>query len=287
MALEKTDLTDNEETETNEPSAAEVAEQARKDREAATEARARELELKAVAAESALAEARRQREPVAQQGVSEEQWQQMESETGKTRQQIAADAKLMSSLVDIQTKPLRDKAEEAEKRARAAEEKSARIESRRNADSVKDSFYEKNVALKGHKKDVDEFLAEFPDSDNVDAKTLEKRLGLAVNFVKGKIKEGKTVSNEKTRSSRLESSDETKTEDEVIEFDARGTENEGQEYLMRRVLRDIGKDVRDPESIKHWKEGQDPEGKGVRISSQEDVDRVKAMTKRGGTLSNR
>lgn len=289
MAIEKTELTETDET--NETNASDAKEQADREKQAAMEKKLRDEEIARARAESALEESRRHRETPAPQGVTEEQWQTMEAETGQTRQAIQANAKLMAAMVDAQTKPLAERTTAAEKRAQAAEDKASRLESRRSLDTVESSFYEKNAAIKGHKKLVDEFLSAFPDADNVDAKTLEKRLAMASNYVKGQVKEVRNMPKEtgKSSSTRIESSETDKNtdEEEIIEFDERGTDNEGQAYLMRRVARDIGKDVRDPESIKVWKAGQDIEGKGVRISSQEDVDRARAMTKRGGTLANR
>lgn len=280
MAIEKTELNEDDNNDT------ERAESAV--REEALSKKLRDEEIARARAESALEESRRVRDTPAPQpqNVTEDQWVQMESETGQTRQQIQANAKLFHALTDAKVKPLADRADAAERRAAKAEDEVNQFKTRRTLDSVENSFYDKNPALKGHRKMVDEFLAEFPDADKVDSKTYEKRLGLAADYVKGKVKETRTVNRDTTRSNRVETG--ADEQEEVIEeFDPAGIGNESGEHLMRRVHRNFGQDVRDEESVKVWKASLDPAGKGVEISSREDIERTRAMLKRGGTLTNK
>lgn len=286
MAIERTDL-----TETDEQREARI--QAEREKQEALEAKLRSEEIARAKAEAALEESRRGRETNSIPTVTEEQWQQMENETGKTRQQIQADAKLQAALVENMTKPLKEELRQTREEAARAKAEAAEIKSRQKLEKVETEFYKKNSALSTHKDLVDEFLNEFPDKDKIDQKTYEKRLSMAAEYVKGKVKDIRTerkATMEKEegtfRSGRIERQEEetdTNTGVNDEEFDPTGTGSESAAYLVGRIHKNLGKDVK-PETVRVWKESLDAEGKGVQISSREDVARTEAMLSRGGTL---
>lgn len=291
MTIRRVDAEETEDQRTDREEQEAAAEKARVDREIALEERARENELKAAKAEAALEEARRSRsqENFNTSGPTEAQWQELENQNpGKSRQEIQAEANKMAAIADARMKPLSERASAAEERAAKAEERAARLESRRGLDKVEDSFYKKNPALEPHKAEVESFLSEFPDNDRVDAKTLEKRLGMASEYVKGKVKNLRSEPRRGEFSSRQvdsEGEQENNHNEHTERFDPKGTGgNRGAVILMEGVVENFGKNLKHEDSEKFWKESLDEEGRGVEISSKEDVDRAKRLISRGSNL---
>jgi hypothetical protein len=263
-------------------------EDSRAAREKELEERAHKLELEKARAESALDEARRVREvqtapaPVV---ISEEQWQKMESETGMSRNGIQANAQIMKALLENEVRPLSQRASAAEERAKVAEERASKVESRRELDKVEQSFYKKNSVLESHKSDVESFLAEFPET--TDPKVYEKRLSLAADYVRGKVKTLRSDNRRGEFSSRqVESNDENDNDREFDgRFDPRGIGgNQGAINLMENVISSYGRGVRHPDSIKKVKEWADDEGRGVSIDSNEELERGRNLILRGSNL---
>lgn len=288
MAIERQDL---EVTEEERDSSIEKEDQSRQERESALEARLKTEELARARAESALEESRRSvssrsnDQQQIQPTVSDDQWRQMEEQTGLTRQQIQANAQIMNALTDAKVKPLTERAERAEQEFAKAKAEIESVKSRRSLDSVEASFYDKNPLLKNHRKDVDEFLSEFPDNDKVDAKTLEKRLVLAQDVVRGRIKSMRDTGRGEYRSNRIEgaSSDDISEEHEE-RFNPVGTGNEHAAYLVSKVQASFGRGLRHEDSVDVWKRSLDAEGRGVEISSEEEVAHANRLIRGGSNL---
>ncbi len=268
--------------------AAAVAETKRQEREAAIEKRAHDAELAAARAESALEEARRRPESNESHGPTEDQWQRLENENpGKTRAEIQAEANKIAAITDARLKPINDRATAAEERAAAAEARAARLEGRRSLDKVEDSFYKKNAVLEPHKADVEAFLAEFPET--TDPKVYEKRLGLASDYVRGKVK---TLRNEPRRgefsSRQVEQDDDDRedgNEDFNGRFDPKGTGgNRGAIALMEGVVSNFGRDTKHEDSVEVWKKSRDEEDRGVQIDSSDEVKHARRVLSKGGNL---
>lgn len=268
----------------------EAAETARREREEAAEQKARDNELRAARAESALEEARRHvpNETAIPAGPSEQQWQELEAQNpGKTRQEIQAEANKMAAIADARMKPFSERATAAEDRAAKAEERAARLEARRSLDKVEDKFYKTNPALEPHKAEVEAFLAEFPDQDKVDSKTYEKRLTLAANYVKGTVKTLRSETRRGEFSSRSVENDDN--DDRAGEFDGRfdpkGTGgNRGAIQLMETVAANFGRDTKHEDSVEVWKKSRDEEDRGVQIDSTEEVTHARRVLSRGSNL---
>lgn len=265
----------------------EAADKARQDREDALNEKLRAEELKAARAESALEEARRRPVSDTPVGPSESQWQQLERENpGRTREEIQNEANKIAAITDARLRPLNDRTQAAEDRAAKAEERAARIESRHSIDKVESRFYKDNAALEPHKKEVEAFLAEFPDTQ--DAKTYEKRLGLAADYVRGKVKSLRSEPRRGEFSSRqVESDDRDDRRSEEFDgrVDARGLGgNRGALSLVENVAESFGRDTKHEDSVKVWKESLDDEGRGVQIDSREEVERARKIISRGSNI---
>ncbi len=268
----------------------EAAETARREREEASEQRAREQELRAARAESALEEARRHREldNSAPAGPTESQWQELEAQNpGKNRQEIQAEANKMAAIADARLKPINDRASAAEERAAKAEERAARLESRRSLDKVEDRFYKDNAVLEPHKTEVEAFLAEFPDADKVDGKTYEKRLKMAGDYVRGKVKTLRSEPRRGEFTSRSVEHDDGETREGEFDgrFDPKGTGgNRGAIQLMEGVAASFGRDTKHEDSVDVWKKSRDEEDRGVSIDSAEEVTHARRVLARGSNL---
>ena len=286
MAIRRTDDEETDEAREARETQEREAEQARQKKEEEREERLRQLELENARNASALEEARRRPEAPAPTGVSEEQWQQLEAmpeNAGKSRQQIQSEANKMAAIADARMRPLNDRATAAEERAAKAEERAARLEARRGLDKVEDRFYKDNAVLEPHKADVEAFLAEFPDADKVDAKTYEKRLKLAGDYVRGKVKTLRSDTKRGEFSSRQVEGEEA--DDERDEFrgrvDPKGLGgNKAALALMESVAENYGNGVKRRDSVALAKKYEDDEGRGVAISSIEEKEAADAMLNR-------
>lgn len=276
--MPKIDLTETDEERTAREEQEEQDRIAERDRVKAIEDKARELELKAARAEAALDEARRAKPSEnanSQPVITEEQWAQAEQRTGKTRDQIIADANIQQGMITSALKPVLDEVKSAREEAKQAKAEAAALKARKGLESVESEFYESNPALKGHKKSVDEFLATYPDNGSVDGETLRKRLAIAQDFVKGRVKENMKDKRKSTGSQRLESRpdpfEDESGDGEESSFDSRGLDNAGSRLLMEGVhARPGGRLTRGEETLKDFKRMRDPEGHGVVIDDSDE-----------------
>ncbi len=160
------------------------------------------------------------------------------------------------------------------------------MEGRRALDKVEDAFYKKNGALEPHRADVEAFLAEFPET--TDAKTLEKRLNLASDYVRGKVKTLRSEPRRGEFSSRQVESDDNDDErdDETSgRFDPKGTGgNRGAITLMEGVVANFGRDTKHEDSVEVWKKSRDEEDRGVQIDSTDEVKHARRVLSKGGNL---
>lgn len=295
MAIKRTDLEETDEQRETREKDETAAADARAERNKELESQAVEERVKRERAEAALDEARRSSAAAASAAaqpqnpsMSESQWQELERQNpGKTRDEIFYEAQKIASIADARLRPVLDEAKAARESAAEAKRELASLKSRKGLDSVESDFYEKNPALRAHRSAVEEVLSTYPDRDSVDAATHQKRLALAQDVVKGRIKEtmGKTSRrNEDVGSRRLEGGDSDETSDDnYSDFDPKGTGNEGAAHLMRKVHQSFGDEARFDDSVEVWKKSQDEEGRGVSISSKEDIIRAKEMFQGGRT----
>lgn len=280
MTIRRDDLEESDEQRTAREEKEQEAVDAEAQRVSDLEEKSRQNELKAAKAEAALDEARRRPEVtnsnVAPQ-ISEEQWQAAEQRTGKTRDQIIADANLQQGMINSALKPVLDEVKSAREEARAAKEETAKIKARKGLDSVESDFYKKNPALEGHKGAVQDFLDTYPDKDSVDGDTYKKRLELARDVVKGRVKENMNTRRRTEGSSRIEGGDQDDhdsrgTEDEESDrLDPRGLPNKGARLLMESVMEKPGGRLnRGEDTIKDFKKFRDDEGRGVQIDDSDE-----------------
>lgn len=290
MAIKRVDADESDDSRAAREEQEAAVEKARQEREEASEARAREQELRAARAESALEEARRHREieTAVPSGPTEEQWQQLESQNpGRSRAEIQAEANKMAAIADARLKPITERATAAEERAAKAEERASRLEARRTLDKVEDRFYKQNAALEPHKSEVEAFLNEFPDQDKVDAKTYEKRLTLAADYVKGKVKSLRSEPRRGEFTSRSVESDEREEREGEFDgrFDPKGTGgNRGAIALMEGVAASFGRETKHEDSVDVWKKSRDEEDRGVSIDSSEEVTHARRVLARGSNI---
>ncbi len=290
MAIKRVDADEADEARAEREKDNEAAETARREREEKQEARLRELELENARNASALEEARRRPEPAAPTGPTEDQWQALEAmpeNAGKSRGQIQAEANKMAAISDARMAPLRKELDDARETARKAQERTERLEARRSLDKVEDRFYKDNGALEPHKAEVEAFLNEFPDADKVDGKTYEKRLKMAGDYVRGKVKTLRSEPRRGEFSSRSTEGDEREDRDGEFDgrFDPKGTGgNRGAVQLMESVVDNFGKDVKHEDSVEVWKKSRDEEDRGVSIDSSEEVSHARRVLSRGSNL---
>lgn len=286
MTIKRTDLTESDEQrnerEEADNEANDAAERAREERLAAADKARQDAEIKAARAEGELEASKRQIPTQTNTAWTDEQWESEGAKRGMTGQQMRATAEIAAGISGHNAAQTKAEIEEARKEAREAKAEAAKLRANKGIESVASDFYDKNPALKAHRNTVNEFLDTYPDKDTVDGATLQKRLSLAADFVKGRVKEKIVARNPgQSGSSRLEGGDEREhSGDEIGEFDPKGTGNQGAAYLMAGIHGSFGQDLRDPESLNVWKASLDEEGRGVSVSSSEDVENARLMRSR-------
>lgn len=288
MTIRRVDSEETDEARETRETQEREKEEARVRKEEERDAKLRELELANARAESALEEARRRPESAAPTGPTEAQWQDLEAANpGKTRAEIQAEANKMAAMADARLAPMRQELQDARDLARKAQERTDRLESRRSLDKVEDRFYKDNAPLEPHKAEVEAFLAEFPDADKVEAKVYEKRLKMAGDYVRGKVK---TLRSEPRRgefsSRQVEGEEREDREGEYSgRFDPKGTGgNRGAIALMETVADSFGRDTKHEDSVEVWKKSRDEEDRGVQIDSAEEVSHARRVLARGANL---
>ena len=120
-----------------------------------------------------------------------EQWQQLESTTGITKQAVEINAGVAANIADAKlaafSKQIEEKMSATEKRAREAEEKLSRFESTTAFDKTRTNYYSKKPELARHDKDVQEFISKFPESSRDTPEKLNELFGMAETYVRGKV----------------------------------------------------------------------------------------------------
>lgn len=283
MTIKRKDLNETDEQrqerESQERAEQEAAEQARKAELDELRKARHQAELEAAAAKGE-AEALKRNTTVTQQAEwSDEQWENEAQKYGWTGQQLKTQIAIAKQAAELTAKPFKEEAERARKELSETREEINRLKSRKSVESVEAEFYEKNPALKAHRKHVDEVLSTYSDSDKVDGDTLKKRLAIAADVVKGRVKETMRNNRGGDSSGRMEGSDE-ETADGEFTFDPKGTGNEGAAHLMAKVNANFGQGLKHEDSVDVWKKSVDDEGRGVSISMDEDISIAREIAKR-------
>lgn len=286
MTIKRTDLNDdnneNNENENEDNGAAErEATEAARTAELAEARQARhDAEIAAATAKGEADALRRGNTQTPAPQWTDDQWEAEAQKHGTTGAALRAQVEIAKTVSGSMLAPLREETERAKKEAAEAREEISRLKSRKSLDSVESGFYDKNPALKSHRKEVDEFLASYPDADTVDSKTLEKRLSMAQNMVKGKVKENMRTNKGGDSTGRIEGGDEREENSDDFEFDPKGTGNEGAAHLMSRVHSNFGQNLKHEDSVEVWKKCRDEEGRGVSIGMDEDIAIARRLSSR-------
>jgi hypothetical protein len=218
MSNENEEQIEETENEKPNPAEAELALQTQKIEEAQERARkADEARIRAEAERDTIKSITdsRNAQPAPNAQISEEQWKNIEETTGQNRQAYIANANVASQIANNMRAELDKKVAAAEEKAKKAEERLARLEAGLGADSTKRDFYASKPALARYKADVEEFLSDYPESMKSDPKELQRLLGKAETFVKGKV--GDKMRTEK--SPRLGGNSESSDDIETVELD--------------------------------------------------------------------
>lgn len=285
MAIKRTDLREEEESRENEDQKAEresreseaeaEAEQARQEELAAAREEAHKAQIDAATARGESEALKRGlTKPEAPVQWTDEQWEVEAAKYGTTGAALKAQVEISKAVAGHAMKPLQEEAAAARREAQEAREETNRLKTSKTRESAEAAFYKKNPALESHRDMVDDFMNSYPDADKIDAKTYEKRLSFAVDMVKGKVKETmRTRRPGDTGSNRLEVGEDERRRDEEenLDFDPRGTGNEGAATLMRGVMSNLGGRLRHEDSKEVWKKCRDEEDRGVSIGMDEDI----------------
>lgn len=292
MPIKRSDINESEEDratrEAEEQASREAAEASDQERKAELDSireERRQAQLEAAAAKGEAEALRRGVGPTQQPQWTDDQWENEGAKRGMTGQQFKAAAELAAGITNHKAQELQAEINSAKQAAAEAKAETAKLRTQKGRGDVEADFFDKNPGLKAHRKHVDEFLQSYPDHENVDGDTLKKRLALATDIVKGRVKENMRTSKPgETGSSRFEGSDEREeretSPDAPREFDPRGTGNLGAAQLMERVNHNFGRDLRHEDSIDVWKKSLDEEGRGVSMSMDEDLARARALSSR-------
>lgn len=269
-------------------------------KEAAEEARLAQekfeaLEAKAHASDLARAKAEGELEATRKMGASvkpeqtaqwgDAEWKHAEEQMGMSKHQIIASGQLATQVFDQKSKALFDKIAAAEERAKNAEEKFERLNSRSDSERYEKDFYEKKPALSAYKKEVSEFLADVPESDRNDAKKMDKWLSKAETYVKGLVG-GKMERKNSASSLGLRGGYE---EDEVPEdqkIDFSGLESRGEKQLVAdiweetnsKLVADGDKEISGKDFLKKYSSS---DGLGVRFDSESEFKRGDKLLSNG------
>ena len=120
---------------------------------------------------------------------TEEQWSKFEEENGVTRNQLKIWSELSKAEVD---KVIRKTGEELKKYddiIKAQQEKISSFEKTNQLNSAKKDLYEKKPELLRYQKDIDEFLADYPEETRNNPEKFAKLIAKAETFIKGKVAE--------------------------------------------------------------------------------------------------
>lgn len=235
MAIERTDILDKEQDE--------EAKAAREELESLRE-KARSEELGRVRAEAELDATKRfstqpQTMPQAQ-AWTEEQWQQAETSSGMTRQQLITANTIADERAKAANKAIEERLKAAEDRAARAEEKANKFESSRGYDSQVNKFIDSKPALRAYKDDVEGFLNKFPEDMKKDPAKLKELMADAEVYVRGKVGGNKMRSSGNGSSARLGGGNEFDEQDSAPSIDLSDLDDRHQ----RRVVEDIWEETK-------------------------------------------
>ena len=164
--------------------------------------------------------------------VTDEQWKALEEQTGMSRQAFQAQAQVSQQQIEIAKKELGGKLKDAEDKALKAHERLEKLLGERSTEKVTQTFYETKPSLLRYKKEVNEFLGMFPESEKTDPEKLQKILLNAETFVRGKV--GGSLKITPGGSPRLGGSGEGEGDDTTPgEIDFTGLETETQIRTIR------------------------------------------------------
>lgn len=239
MTVEEIELEKKEET--VDPTKLEL--EAEKKARYEAEAKAKEAELKAARAEGE-AEVLKRGISTTPQTITEDQWRQMEEQSGLTRQQIEGNARISGEIFKNLSKPLQERAESAEKEARQAREEARRNKVENSTYKIEREFYDKHPELTGRRAEVDRFMSLLPESVKDDPKKFSEALEEARIYARGKAREdltlkrsGKTTVRNTEHTEIAEDTNEPETELFLDDLS-----NEGSRNLIKRISERPGPD---------------------------------------------
>lgn len=257
------------------------------DRLAASEKARQEAEIARARAEGEADALKREikNEPApVQAALSEDQWQELETKHGKTRQQILADAQLSRATAEEVARPLREMLAEAKRESAEAKDEARRAKSSTSLYAVEKEFFDKNPGLAGHRGDIDSFLADYSEEIRSDPKKFGDLLSKAKTFVRGKVREDRmkdggrdrTDGSRRINTDRPEFNDDPDTNSDQSKLDLGDLDNEGSRRLIENIARRPGgDDVGDaPPAIdevsidKAYKMSERTDGRGVSIDER-------------------
>lgn len=188
--------------------------------------------------------------PPAAAALTEDQWQNLEQQTGKTRHQIMADAQLSRATAEEAIKPLREMLQKSQEEIREAKEEARRAKAGTSLYATEKDFYDKNPGLVGHRGVIDSFLAKFPEEVRSDPAKLKDLLEDAKVYVRGKVREDRSQGRgrddrrverrDSTERPRFDDEDESRRDEP--DLDLADLDNEGSKRLIESIARNPGGD---------------------------------------------
>lgn len=162
---------------------------------------------------------------------TEEQWSQFEAQYGVSRQQAQVMMGLSQQAVQAAERTWGEKISKAEERAKKAEDRMTEFESRNHTDLVKQDYLRDRPALKRYEADVEEFLAQFPKTE--DKAELKKRLGMAETYVKGKVGEKNMRTNGEQGGPRFNRGNDLNAPEDFADVDLRGLKDSERQTVSK------------------------------------------------------
>lgn len=291
MTITRDDLDlDGNDQEEQEQDGEGIAKKEADERLAASEKARQEAEIARARAEGEAEAMRRgikNEAPPAAAALTDAQWQELEVQHGKTRQQIMADAQLTRATAEEAVRPLKAALEEARKEAQEAKEEAKRARSGTSLYAVEKDFYDKNPGLSAHKGDISDFINKFPEEMRSDPKKYKEILDDARVYVRGKVREDRNSNKSRSRddredsrrnynTDRVEFDNDDRRDDDDAKLDLSDIDNEGSRRLIENIARRPGgEDLMDaPLAIDEmpiaqaYKASERPDGRGVSIDER-------------------
>lgn len=183
--------------------------------------------------------------PVQAPQWTDDQWDAEGAKRGMTGQQLKATAEISAGIAGQQTSALRQELENSKAEISEAKAEAKKAKTEASLYNIEREFFEKNPALTGRRADVDEFLADFPESVKEDPKKYAALLEKAKVYVRGKAREDIALKRGKTttvrgNSEREEFTDDTRTDVTETELDLSDLDNDGAKSLISRLHKNPG-----------------------------------------------